>query len=201
MMDKYALKRCFDILFGIALILISLPLFLLISLLIKAMSKGPVFFLDERVGKGQTLFKLYKFRSMIVHDKRDDDEKMWFTQKNDSRITPIGSVLRKTSLDELPQLINVIKGEMSLVGPRPESPKSKGIYDDYYWMKVHSVLPGMTGLAQIKGRSDLGLERKIQYDLEYINTFENNSGVKNLICDMRILFYTVRVVLLGSGAN
>lgn len=190
--------RLFDFVSSLIAILILSFVFIIISIIIKVSSKGPIFYLDKRVGKNEREFKMYKFRSMKVNSQ---DDKNWFTQENDPRITKIGAFLRKTSLDELPQLFNVLIGDMSLVGPRPESPFSKDIYDENYWNNVHLVKPGITGLAQINGRSSLTLEQKIKYDLEYVNFISNNSGIKSLFYNFNILLKTIKIVLDKRGSN
>lgn len=190
--------RIFDFLSSLSALIILSPLFIVLSIIIKLTSKGPIFYLDTRVGKNKINFKMLKFRSMKINLQNSDN---WFTQENDPRITKIGSFLRKTSLDELPQLINVLKGDMSLVGPRPESPFSKDSYDEFYWEKVHNVKPGITGLAQINGRSNLKLQRKMEFDIEYVDKFNSFSNFKSLVYNIEILLKTVKIVLIKSGSN
>lgn len=179
------LKRTVDF-FGafIALVLFS-PIMLLTALLIKITSPGPVIFAQERVGRQNKTFRMYKFRSMEVQ-KESEEKKAW-TKKNDPRVTVVGKIIRKTSVDELPQLFNVLKGNMSLVGPRPERPfyveKFKEEIPRY--MIKHQVRPGMTGWAQIKGfRGDTSIRGRIECDLYYIENW-------TLGLDIKILFLTV----------
>jgi Undecaprenyl-phosphate glucose phosphotransferase len=178
-------KRAFDIVGSLILILLfSIPM-LIVSILVKATSRGPLIYKQERVGLHNKPFKMYKFRSMEVQD--DSKEKQAWTVKNDPRVTPIGKFIRKTSLDELPQFFNVLKGEMSLVGPRPERPfwveKFKEEVPRY--MIKHQVRPGITGWAQVNGyRGDTSIRLRIDCDLYYIENW--TFGL-----DIKILFLTV----------
>ena len=199
-------KSVLDIFFGILILIISLPLFLVIALLIKFSSRGPILFFQKRIGKNSRPFKCIKFRTM--HPEAEDilrnllnnnkllrkEFKETHKMKNDPRITEIGRFLRKTSLDELPQLINVIKGEMSFVGPRPVVKDEIKKYGLNY-KKVISVNPGITGLWQVSGRNKLSYEKRIALDLNYIKNY-------NFIMDLRILVRTFGVVLfpLDRGA-
>ncbi len=197
-------KRIFDIIFSLIGIIVFLPGSVIIAVFIKMDSPGPVIVKLTRVGKAGKNFKLYKFRSMIKDAhllKYDKDGNLnpvlakinqrsdgpLFKNENDPRITRFGKWLRKTSLDEIPQLINVLKGEMSLVGPRPHEPEEVRRYQEEY-KKLLSIKPGITGLAQISGRSDLTFEEEAKLDLYYIE----NWSLKN---DMQIIFKTVWVVL------
>ncbi len=199
-------KNLLDFLFSIFFLIASLPFFLLISLLIKLSSRGPIFFLQERIGKNNIPFKCIKFRTMHPEAKdilenllmQDEKLKMEFEQthkiKNDPRITTIGKLLRKTSLDELPQFINVLNNEMSIVGPRPIVNKEKNKYGKNL-KKVLSVKPGITGLWQVSGRNNLTYKTRIKLDLNYV---ENH----NFLMDIRILIRTIGVILfpLDRGA-
>ena len=182
-------KRFIDEIIAIITILITLPLWLIIMLAIKLDSKGPVFFKQERIGYRGKKFFIYKFRSMYIHTPHYAK-----TPKNkaDKRVTRIGTWLRRTSLDELPQLINIIKGDMSLVGPRPEMPFIVEKYKPIYRWRL-LVLPGLTGLWQISGRSDKPLAENIKYDLYYIKK-------QSLLLDLIILLRTIPIVILGRGA-
>lgn len=184
-MVNRALKRCMDI-FGAlaALVLFSVPM-LVTALLVKLTSKGPVIFSQVRVGLHNREFKMYKFRSMVVQDEAK--EAGAWTTKNDGRVTGIGRFIRKTSIDELPQLINVLKGDMSLVGPRPERPRFVEKFKEEIprYMIKHQVRPGITGWAQVNGyRGDTSIRKRIEYDLHYIENW--TFGL-----DIKILFLTV----------
>lgn len=185
-------KRFFDILFsGLGLLLAS-PFILLIALLVKTTSKGPVFFLQERIGKNGKVFKIIKFRTMVVNAEKIGDGIKIFAW-SDPRITKIGRFLRATSMDELPQLFNVLKGDMSLVGPRP--PVTYHPYDGYAnypeWAKPRfQMRPGMTGLVQISTRNKTSWDDRMRIDLEYLEKF-------NVLFDVKILFGTVKTVLDG----
>ena len=158
---------------------------LVTALLVKCTSKGPVIFRQERIGLHRKPFRMYKFRSMTVQ-KSEDEEKEW-TTKDDPRVTKVGSFIRKTSIDELPQLFNVLLGDMSLVGPRPERPQFVEIFREEIprYMVKHQVRPGMTGWAQVNGlRGDTSIEKRIEYDIYYIENW-------TMGFDFRILFLTV----------
>ena len=199
-------KNLLDFLFSLFFLIASLPFFLLISLLIKLSSRGPIFFLQERIGKNNVPFKCIKFRTMHPEAKdilenllmKDEKLKMEFEQthkiKNDPRITTIGKLLRKTSLDELPQFINVLKNEMSIVGPRPIVNKEKNKYGKNL-KKVLSVKPGITGLWQVSGRNNLTYKTRVKLDLNYVENY-------NFLMDIRILIRTIGVILfpLDRGA-
>lgn len=187
--------RIFNVFMGFFLVFILLPLFIIISILVKISSKGSIFYLDTRVGLDNKEFSMYKFRTMYTNIKNNEN---WFTQKNDIRVTGIGKWLRRSSLDEIPQLFNVIKGDMSLVGPRPESPFSKSLYSKEYWIEVHKIRPGITGLAQVNGRSALGLNQKIKFDLLYVSNTMKQKGLRNLFMDIAILFKTFSVLLMRN---
>lgn len=179
-------KRILDLIMAIVLIIIFLIPMIIIGILIKLDSKGPVFFKQERTGKNGKIFLLYKFRSMAVDNDVHD------FSKSDQH-TKIGTILRKLSLDELPQLINILKGEMSFIGPRPWIP------DYYESMNEHQrhrndVLPGITGLAQAKGRNNISIISKINYDLEYVQNY-------SLVQDIKVFFLTIKTVLSKEGAD
>lgn len=199
------MKRCFDIICASALIVLLSPFLLLIAFLIRQQDKGPAVFSHKRVGKNGKEFGCLKFRTMVIdadrrlveyftqHPGAKDEYERTFKLKDDPRVTPIGSFLRRTSLDELPQLINVLKGEMSLVGPRPvtsfEIEKYYGNVADAY----KRVLPGVTGLWQTSGRSDTSYDQRLYFDSWYVKNW-------SLWYDIVILLRTVKVVLLRSGA-
>ena len=187
-------KRCVDLagsFFG--LILIS-PVLLFVAFLVKATSKGPVIFKQERVGLHNKPFMMYKFRTMYL--QQPGEEKKGWTVKGDPRITRVGAFLRKTSLDELPQLFNVLKGDMSLVGPRPERPQFVEKFREEIprYMIKHQVRPGMTGWAQINGyRGDTSIRKRIEYDIYYIENW-------SMTLDLKILFLTVFKGFINENA-
>lgn len=175
-------KRVFDIFGSMICIILFLPVMLLTAVLIKLTSKGPLIFTQERVGLHNKPFKMYKFRSMEVQSKQEE-HKGW-TVKNDPRVTGIGKFIRKTSIDELPQLFNVLKGEMSLVGPRPERPQYVEKFREEIprYMVKHQVRPGMTGWAQVNGyRGNTSIKKRIDHDLYYIENWTFGLDIKILI--------------------
>src|SRR5690625_373051 len=182
------IKRLFDIFVSLLVLIPFLPVWIIIVLLIKITSPGPVFFLQDRPGLNKKIFKVYKFRTM-----RPGSEKMVKGQevmKNDERITTVGKFLRRTKLDEIPQIINVLKGEMSLVGPRPERIASLEDYDDEISKRLN-MKPGMTGLAQVSGNIYLSLKDRYKFDVYYVENF-------SFLLDLKIIFRTIGVVLLGE---
>ena len=184
------IKRIIDILGSLIGMIILLPLFVIIAILIKLTSEGPVFFRQERLGKDGKVFKILKFRTMVVNAEKIGDG-LKVKSENDSRITKIGRFLRATSLDELPQLWNVFIGQMSLVGPRP--PATYFPYDGYEnypdWTKKRFLMrPGMTGLAQVTVRNSVSWDEKIIIDNKYIDSF-------NIWLDIKILFFTIFKVI------
>lgn len=183
-------KRVFDFLGSLFLIIVFSPLFLLIAILIKLTSKGPVFFIQERIGFNEKPFKMIKFRTMIPDAEAQTGPV--YASKNDPRVTKIGRILRKVSLDELPQLFNVLKGDMSLVGPRPERfpfvDKYKELYPPYLFR--HKFKPGMTGWAQVNGlRQSTSIEKRLVYDLYYIKNWSFWFDLKILIMTLWKGFY------------
>jgi len=195
-----ALKRALDFVVSSILLVVLAPAFCAIAIVIKIQSPGPVFFLQERVGQNQRRFKMFKFRSMVANaeelrkdlENKNEADGPVFKIRQDPRITPFGRFIRKYSIDELPQLINVWRGEMSLVGPRP--PIASEV-EQYAWEQRRrlSVKPGMTGLWQVSGRSDIGFRQWVEMDLAYIDSW-------SFWLDIVILFRTFRVVLEGKGA-
>ena len=200
------IKNLFDILFSLIFLIAFIPLFLIIALLIKLSSRGPIFFLQERIGKNNVPFKCIKFRTMYPEAKdilqnllnKDEKIKKEFEEthkiKNDPRITTIGKLLRKTSLDELPQFFNVLRNEMSIVGPRPIVKAKKKKYGKNL-NKVLSIKPGITGLWQVSGRNNLTYKKRVMLDINYVKNY-------NLLMDIRILIRTFGVILfpLDRGA-
>jgi Undecaprenyl-phosphate glucose phosphotransferase len=175
-------KRSIDIFGALVAIILFSPIMLISAILVKTTSKGPLIFRQERVGLHNKPFYMYKFRSMAVQEIKD--EKAAWTTKNDPRVTGIGKIMRKTSIDELPQLFNVLKGDMSLVGPRPERPQFVEKFREEIprYMVKHQVRPGMTGWAQINGyRGDTSIKRRIEFDLYYIENWTVGLDIKILI--------------------
>ena len=193
-------KRIMDIVGSLILIILLSPLFLIIALAVKLSSPGPVFFLQERIGRNGRKFKMIKFRSMYADaEKRlaeflDKNEATGpiFKMKRDPRVTPVGRILRRFSLDELPQLFNVLVGQMSLVGPRPPLEREVKQYEKWQLRRI-DVTPGMTGLWQISGRSDLPFEKMVELDIYYIEHW-------SLWLDIKILLKTIPAVISGKGA-
>ena len=185
---QVAIKYALDRVLGAALLVVLSPLFAVIALAIKLDDRGPVFFKHERPGLLAVPFEVWKFRTMIVNADRFLDERGRPTRP---RVTRVGGVLRRTSLDELPQLINIVNGEMSLVGPRPAAMHHLNRYTDEQ-MGRFRMKPGITGLAQISGRNELKWSERIRLDNEYIDTF-------SLANDARILLRTVGVVARREG--
>ncbi|MCY6483578.1 sugar transferase [Clostridium aestuarii] len=197
---QFIIKRIMDIILSLIGILILIPLYLGIIIWIKLDSKGPAIFKQVRIGKDNVPFVIYKFRTMIIDAESrkelavdsENIENFVFQSKNDNRITKVGAFLRTTSLDEIPQLFNVLIGNMSLVGPRPEIPDVVKFYPDQYKQRL-IVLPGITGLAQVSGRGEIELGKTIYYDLRYIKNF-------SIWLDIKILFNTVLNVFKREGA-
>lgn len=178
-------KRAVDLIGATVAIILFSPVILLTGLVVALTEEGSVIYRQERVGLHNQVFYMYKFRSMIMQD--EEKEKAEWSTRNDPRITPVGKLIRRTSIDELPQLFNVLKGEMSLVGPRPERPQFVQKFRDEIprYMVKHQVRPGMTGWAQINGyRGDTSIEKRIEYDLYYIENW-------TMVFDMKILILTI----------
>lgn len=194
------LKRAFDLVIVCLALPFVLPVIGLMAIAIKLDSPGPVFFRQERVGKWGKTFYCYKFRSMYVDAEarkaelmaENDADEVIFKMKNDPRVTRVGRLIRKASIDEIPQIFNVLKGEMSLVGPRPPVPYEVAQYQ-FDQMRRLDAVPGITGLQQVSGRSDLSFKRWVELDLQYISE-------QSLLKDVEILLKTVPAVLTGRGA-
>ncbi|OQX56485.1 MAG: hypothetical protein B5M53_01190 [Candidatus Cloacimonas sp. 4484_209] len=193
------LKGIFDRLFALILIVIFTPVFICVSMLVKLTSKGPVFFRQIRCGINGRKFIFYKFRTMIENAEEKKTEiahlnikKVVFKIENDPRVTTVGRFLRRTSIDELPQLFNVLKGDMSFVGPRPPIPEEVEKYEDWQRRRL-SMKPGLTCLWQISGRAELDFDEWMRLDLEYIDTW-------SLILDIKILLKTIPALLTMKGA-
>jgi Undecaprenyl-phosphate galactose phosphotransferase WbaP len=206
LLDRRAqtVKRILDLVTAAFLMVLALPFALVIALAIVVETRGPVFFVHTRIGKGNRRFRLWKFRSMVadadaVLDKHlqqhPDDLSEWLDThklKDDPRVTRVGRVLRRSSLDELPQLVNVLRGDMSMVGPRPIVEDEVTKYGSAFAL-YSQVLPGLTGLWQVSGRTDTSYRRRIDLDSKYIQNW-------TLWMDLVVLWKTVRVVLFGHGA-
>jgi exopolysaccharide biosynthesis polyprenyl glycosylphosphotransferase len=195
------IKRLLDIAGSLIGLCLLSPVFLAIAIAIKLTSKGPIFFAQDRFGYRRRLFRMYKFRSMVSNapelmaqlEKHNEAKGPIFKIRRDPRITPLGRFLRASSLDELPQLWNVLVGNMSLVGPRPMSVRDVLLFSEATLMRRFTVKPGITGLWQVSGRSTLGFEKWIEMDFNYIDTW-------SLALDFQILARTVRAVFKGTGA-
>jgi lipopolysaccharide/colanic/teichoic acid biosynthesis glycosyltransferase len=197
----YFTKRLIDLCFSLIGIIILSPIFLIVSFAIKLDSKGSVIFSQERVGQKGKIFKIYKFRSMVVNaeeylDKLKSSNEMsgpMFKMKEDPRITKFGRFIRKTSIDELPQLINVLKGEMSLVGPRPNLPAEVAEFNSYQRLKLLAK-PGLTCYWQIMGRNNIGFEDWMNLDMQYIEE-------RNTLIDLKLIWETSFVLFGDENAH
>lgn len=198
---RHRVKRAIDIAGALAGLIVGAPIFLIVAIVIKSTSEGPVLFKQERYGLGRRIFRIYKFRTMFL-DAEEAQARFEHMNQNsgpvfkifkDPRITKVGAFLRKSSIDELPQLINVLKGEMSLVGPRPLNKRDVSRFSEAWLMRRFSVKPGLTCLWQISGRSNISFDRWIALDLHYIDHW-------SLQLDFRILAMTLPAVIKGTGA-
>lgn len=183
-----AIKRLIDIVLSLIVLIVFLPIWIIVGILIKLTSTGPIFFLQDRPGQHKKIFKVYKFRTMKLGSEKMVKGKE--VMKDDDRITSIGKFLRRSKIDEIPQVLNVLKGEMSLVGPRPERVSSLADYDDKISKRLN-MKPGMTGLAQVSGNIYLDLQDRYKFDVYYVENF-------NLMLDIKIVFRTIGVVLFGE---
>lgn len=198
---SYLLKRTFDLTVSAIMIVFLFPFFVLLSVMIYIESPGPVIFRQIRVGKDGKHFQFYKFRSMVINaealkakleQRNESKDGVIFKMKNDPRITRIGKFIRKTSIDELPQLYNVLIGDMSLVGPRPPVPKEVAEYSLNDRKRLH-ITPGITCIWQISGRSEIPFNEQVKLDKDYIQS-------QSFISDIIILFKTIPAILFGKGA-
>jgi exopolysaccharide biosynthesis polyprenyl glycosylphosphotransferase len=197
---RQVMKGLFDrCVAGAALVMLS-PLMFTLAIAIRLTDSGPAFFTQTRVGKDGRPFKIYKFRTMVVDAERlrselmasNDHDGVLFKLRRDPRVTAIGARLRRWSIDELPQLVNVFRGDMSLVGPRPALPDEAARYADHVRRRL-VVRPGLTGLWQVSGRSDLSWEESVRLDLRYVENW-------SFALDLQILWKTISVIFRGSGA-
>jgi exopolysaccharide biosynthesis polyprenyl glycosylphosphotransferase len=197
---RLAVKRAMDILGSLVALVLLSPVFLIAALAVAVTSRGPIFFVQERIGRDGRPFRMYKFRSMtkdavkrrIHHEAANERSGPIFKIRSDPRITPVGRILRKLSIDEAPQLLNVLRGEMSLVGPRPPLPGEFRRYGRREMQRL-SVTPGMTCTWQVRGRSEIDWDEWIELDLHYIRTW-------SLLLDLKLLVLTIPAVLSGRGA-
>ena len=191
-MYRHFFKRFFDLLFSILIFIVSSPILLLVAVAIKIDSKGPVIFVQERVGKDGKVYDMYKFRSMCVG--AEQQEGGVFCKKGDARVTKVGAFIRATSIDELPQLVNIIKGDMSLIGPRPVLTYYPKQWNEYTQeeLKRFEVLPGVTGWAAVHGRKTNTVEARFAYDNYYVDNL-------SLMLDIKIIFMTIKSVLTNEG--
>lgn len=193
-------KRFFDILASLIGLIILSPVFLIVAIAIKIDDGGPIFYNQERIGKNGKKFKMYKFRSMKVNADQDLEKLIhknevdgaMFKIKDDPRITRVGGFIRKTSIDEFPQLLNVLLGQMSIVGPRPPLPREVKMYTDYDWQRLY-VRPGCTGLWQVTVRNSVGFHEMVNIDLEYIQK-------RGFWLDIKIMFKTIKVIFVPNSA-
>ena len=198
---KQAFKRFIDIVAASALIVLTSPIMLAAAIAVMVSSPGPILFTQQRYGRHRERFPMFKFRSMVVDAEKqqaqleslNDAQGPVFKLKSDPRVTRVGSFLRRTSIDELPQLFNVVRGEMSLVGPRPLTMRDVGKFEETWLLRRFSVRPGLTCVWQVSGRSNTSFERWIRQDLSYIDEW-------SLSLDLKILLMTIPAVLRGSGA-
>ena len=195
------IKRVIDVVCSFVGVLVLSPLFVVIAIIIKFTSKGPVFFSQKRVGRDGKEFKMYKFRSMVVNaeelkEKLASQNEMsgpMFKMKDDPRVTKVGKFIRKTSIDELPQLLNVLKGDMSLVGPRPSLPKEVAQFEDWMYRRLE-VKPGLTCYWQVSGRNNIDFEDWMKLDIKYVD--ERSTWI-----DIKLIFKTMGVLLGDKNAH
>ena len=185
------MKRIFDFLMSLIAIIILSPVILIVALAVKFTSPGPMLFKQRRIGKDNIEFKIYKFRTMRIDTPNVPTHLL---ENPEQWITPVGKFLRKTSLDELPQLFNILKGEMSIVGPRPALYNQIDLRDMRTAVGVHKLIPGLTGWAQINGRDEIPLSLKVRLDKEYLDR-------KSFLFDIKIIFMTVLSVLKSDGVQ
>lgn len=182
------IKRVFDFLIALGALICLSPVMLVVAILIKLTSEGPVIFKQERIGKDGKVFEIYKFRSMCVDAEKQGSGV--YSGKGDARVTPIGKIIRATSIDELPQFINILKGEMSFVGPRPPLTYHPWDYSEYsdFQLRMFEVRPGITGWAQVNGRKGVEWNKRIELNVWYVDNM-------SLLLDIKIIFMTVFKVL------
>ena len=184
------IKRIIDIIFSILWLIILIPVFLIISIAIKLESKGPVIFKQKRIGKEKKYFNIYKFRTMYIDTPKDMPTHM--LKNANGCITKVGNILRKTSLDELPQLVNILKGDMSIIGPRPALWNQDDLVEERDKYYANDIRPGLTGWAQVNGRDELEIPVKAKYDGEYVKRI-------SFVFDIKIFFKTIINVFKHEG--
>lgn len=187
-MYRRYIKRLLDFVLSLIAIIILSPIYILVAILVKIKLGSPVIFTQERPGKDEKIFKMYKFRSMTNETDENGD-----LLPDDVRLTKFGKLLRSTSLDELPELFNILKGDMSIVGPRPLLVKYLPLYNDFQKHR-HDVKPGLTGLAQTNGRNETTWEKRFEYDVQYSQNI-------SFINDVKIIIATIKIVLNHNGIN
>ena len=187
-MYRRYLKRLFDFMLSLAALFILWPVYIIVAVLVRVKLGSPVLFCQERPGLNEKVFKMYKFRTMT--DKRDANGELL---PDEVRLTKFGKLLRSTSLDELPELFNILKGDMSIVGPRPLLVKYLPLYNEEQKHR-HDVRPGLTGLAQVNGRNAISWEQKFKYDVEYVRKV-------SFLLDIKIILLTVKKVLVRDGIS
>ena len=187
------IKRFFDITLSFIGLMLVIPLFIIISIFIKIESKGPIIFKQQRIGKDGKVFNIYKFRSMTLGAEKQGV----YESKNDMRVTKVGKFIRRMSIDELPQFVNILKGDMSIIGPRPTLTYHPWNYDDYseFQKQRFHLRPGVTGWAQVNGRKDVEWNKRIEYDVYYVKNI-------SFLFDIKILVKTVfKVILMKDNIN
>ncbi|MEG2789546.1 MAG: exopolysaccharide biosynthesis polyprenyl glycosylphosphotransferase [Romboutsia sp.] len=187
-------KRILDIILSIFGLIIGIPLVIIFGIIVKIEDKGPIFYNQKRLGLNGNVFYIYKIRSMKI-DAEQLSGAQW-AQQNDPRITKVGKFIRKTRIDEIPQLINILVGDMSIIGPRPERPELTYEFNKNIpgFINRLAVKPGLTGWAQVNGGYEISPEEKLHYDLEYINN-------RSVLMDIKIIIKTFKVVVTGDGAR
>ncbi len=185
-------KRLFDLTISFLAIIVLSPLFLIVALLVKLDSKGPILFKQDRIGKDGKVFKIYKFRSMVVNAEHTGSGV--YSEKGDARVTKIGKIIRATSIDEIPQLFNILKGDMAFIGPRPPLTYHPWTIDKYTkeQFKMFNVRPGITGWAQVNGRKEVEWHKRIELNVWYVEHL-------NFLLDVKILFLTVFKVFTNAN--
>jgi lipopolysaccharide/colanic/teichoic acid biosynthesis glycosyltransferase len=186
---RFALKRLFDVIMSMLVVVIGAPVFMIVAVLVKLSSPGPVFFVQDRAGKDDTIFRMYKFRTMA--GKPNDSLLVW-TESEEARITKIGRFLRDYGLDELPQVLNILRGDMSIVGPRPPLPMQAEQYTDCQKI-MFSMRPGVISLADVKGRRSIPMEERVEWHVWYVQNW-------SMRLDLEILWKTLFIVLRRQNA-